>query len=123
MKFEDQIVERYPGPFSMGPHKIINVICADGVQRNAFCSNKGADTFFTIPAYVHVKGKKVYGYVTQETIGGFTTEFPDDHAVYKFVVYTYTSKPLKYGHLLPMGSFRLERDKVTRIPIIRNEYV
>jgi hypothetical protein len=40
-----------------------------------------ADTAYSIPAAVRVKGKTVAGYVTVETVQGFTTASPDDPAV------------------------------------------
>lgn len=86
---KDQSVDRDPSPFSMGPRKVYNVICADGVQRTATCSPYGADTFFSIPARVSARGKTVSGYVTRETLQGWSTETEDDPAVWKFVAYTY----------------------------------
>lgn len=86
---EDQTVEMYPGPFSVGPRKIQGALCEDGKQRTATCSDRGADTFFSIPARVRARGKTVSGYVTRETIQGFSTESPDDPAIWKFVAYRY----------------------------------
>jgi hypothetical protein len=73
----------------VGPRKVYNVLCADGVQRTATCSSRGADTFFSIPARVRANGKTVSGYVTRETLQGFSTESPEDPAVWKFVAYRY----------------------------------
>jgi hypothetical protein len=100
--FDRQIVERFPGPFSMGPHKIRGAICSDGVQRTATCSSAGADTFFSIPARVSVKGKTVSGYVTRESLEGFTVESPEDPAAWKFIAYTYGQN----GALLPEGAYK-----------------
>jgi hypothetical protein len=41
------------------------VLCSDGVRRNAYPTGGGvADTFYTIPARVSIKGKTVSGFVT-----------------------------------------------------------
>jgi hypothetical protein len=86
---EPQHVEHYPGPFSVGPRKIRGVLCEDGKQRTATCSDRGADTFFSIPARVRARGKTVSGYVTRETLAGYDAETPDDPAVWKFIAYRY----------------------------------
>lgn len=65
-RFTEQRVLRWPGPWSLGPYKIIGAIANNGKQYTAQCSNKGADTFFSIPARIKVKGKTVSGYVTTE---------------------------------------------------------
>lgn len=41
------------------------VICEDGEKANWFATDY-ADTFFSIPGYIHKKGKKVKGFVTVE---------------------------------------------------------
>ena len=43
--------------------RIKNTVCPDGSLRTWFRTAE-PDTFFSIPGYVHVKGKKVHGYVT-----------------------------------------------------------
>ncbi len=56
--------------FSNRPHK---AICADGVIRTAYVRSywdgrqwcMHSDTFFSVPAFVRVKGKRVSGYVTR----------------------------------------------------------
>lgn len=79
----------YPGPFSAGPRIVRHVLCPDGSQRAAYCSPLGADTFFSIPARVYVRGVTVAGYVTRETLEGFSTETAGDPAVWRFVPYAY----------------------------------
>lgn len=106
IELKPQTVVRDPSPFSLGPQKIRAVLCSDGVQRTATCSPRGADTFFSIPASVKVKGKTVRGYVTRSTLAGYDTETEGDPAVWKFIAYTY----LTNGHLLPKGSYRTESE-------------
>jgi hypothetical protein len=48
------------------PVKATNVLCPDGIYRTARITAE-ADTFFTIPAQVQVRGKTVSGYLTHET--------------------------------------------------------
>ena len=40
-------------------------ICEDGEKANWFATDD-ADTFFSIPGYIHKKGKKIKGFVTVE---------------------------------------------------------
>lgn len=84
-----QKVIDHPFPFSVGPRLIRNVLCPDGSQRTAYCSDKGADTAFSVPARVYAKGRTVAGFVTKETLEGWSVETPDDPAVWKFVPYSY----------------------------------
>jgi hypothetical protein len=62
-------------------------LCPDGKVR-AFRGGT-ADTFFSIPARVSARGKTVSGYVTVETVEGFSTATENDPAVVKFIPYTY----------------------------------
>ena len=102
-KFEEQEVRYSPGPFGE-IRSIKNCICSDGRQRTAFTTST-ADTFFSIPAYVNVKGKKVSGFITRETLQGYTREFAEDPAVWKFIAYQYG----KNAALLPRGAY-LEKE-------------
>jgi hypothetical protein len=78
------------GPFGGDLRKAEGALCPDGIRRNAYPSADGiSDTFFSIPAYVNAEGKRVYGYVTVETIGGYSTVTDDDPATVKFVPYKY----------------------------------
>jgi hypothetical protein len=45
------------------------IVCNDGKRRNWFKSGE-PDSYFSIPGYVHCKGRKVRGYLTTETING-----------------------------------------------------
>ena len=62
-----------------------NVLCSDGVYRT-FTATGEADTFFTIPGRVSVKGKTVTGHVYWDS-----EIFSDDPnpGVYKFSAFTY----------------------------------
>lgn len=62
-------------------------LCPDGKVRRLARIALTADTFFSVPASVQVRGKTVAGYVTVETIGGFSTATQDDPAVVRFVPY------------------------------------
>jgi hypothetical protein len=62
-------------------------LCPDGKVR-AFRGNS-ADTYFSIPARVSARGTTVSGYVTVESVQGFSTVTEDDPAVVKFVPYKY----------------------------------
>lgn len=85
-----QQVDMYPGPFTVGPRRIVDCLCPDGTMRTAYCSNRGADTFFSIPARVYAKGKTVAGFVTRESLAGFTLiDIGNDPSVWKFFPYTY----------------------------------
>jgi hypothetical protein len=64
-------------------------MCPDGIVRTLKRISSTADTFFSIPASVTAYGKTVSGYVTCETVAGFSTETEDDPAVIKFVPYRY----------------------------------
>ena len=74
-------------------------MCSDGVVRTVSRINPAADTFFSVPASVQVKGKTVRGYVTisdwalDAGAGDFETEEP----YVAFIAYSYR----KNGHLLP----------------------
>lgn len=98
MTLKPQIVTRSAFPFA-SLAKVTNAICEDGKQRNAFVTAE-PDTFFSVPARVYVKGKTVSGFLSRETIQGFSTETPDDPAVWKFTAYSYG----KNGHLLKGSS-------------------
>lgn len=65
-------------------------LCPDNKIRKITLTNGGnADTFFSIPARVQVKGKTVTGYVTIETKEGYSTATENDPAMVKFVAYVY----------------------------------
>ena len=64
-------------------------LCSDGVVRRLKRIAETADTFFSVPASVTVKGRTVAGYVTVETRDGFSTVTPADPALVRFVAYRY----------------------------------
>lgn len=72
-------------------------LCPDGkvraLKRIAIC----ADTFFSIPAAISFKGKTVSGFVTVETVEGFSTPTDDDPAIVKFVPYAYGKNGNLFG--------------------------
>lgn len=91
-------------------------LCSDGKVRKVKRISETADTFFSVPAAVEVcqGGKKytVSGYITVETLAGFSTEVGEDRTVVKFVAYQYG----KNGHVLPRG-----RAKVNSLSHLVNE--
>jgi hypothetical protein len=65
-------------------------LCPDGKVRAVLFRNGGiADTFFSVPAAVRYKGKTVAGYVTIQTVEGYSVPSDDDPAVVKFFPYLY----------------------------------
>ncbi len=72
-------------------------ICSDGNVRTLKRIAPTADTFFSVPAAITVKGKTVSGYVTVQTVKGWSTPTDDDPAVVRFIAYKYG----KNGALLP----------------------
>ena len=91
-----------PGPFSCG-YERGRAVCSDGKVRAVRFQNGGiADTFFSIPASVKVNGRTVSGYVTTETVDGWTTATDDDPAVVKFVAYQYG----RNADALPAGAWK-----------------
>lgn len=45
------------------PYKAVNVLCEDGVRRTARTAMQ-ADTYFSLPARVSVRGKTVSGFLS-----------------------------------------------------------
>ena len=77
-------------------------LCADGKVRKLKRIAQTADTFFSTPASVEVRGKTIAGYVTIETVQGMSTATDADPAVLKFCAYTCG----KNHALLPAGVHR-----------------
>jgi hypothetical protein len=77
-------------------------LCSDGAVRRLHRIAITADTFFSVPAAVKVRGKTVSGFVTVETVQGFSTADAADPAVVKFVAVSYGRN---HG-LLPDGAHR-----------------
>lgn len=76
------------GPFACG-FAAGRALCPDGVVRAVRFTDGIADTFFSVPCRVQAYGKTVAGYVTVETVDGFTTPTDDDPAIVRFFPYTY----------------------------------
>jgi len=72
-------------------------LCTDGKVRSLARIATTADTFYSVPAAVKVKGRTVSGYVTVECRSGSSVPTDDDPAVVRFVAYSYG----RNGHLLP----------------------
>ena len=89
---------RYP----WGTFVTARVLCSDGRVRTVKRISATADTFFSVPCSVVVAGRTVAGYLTCETMEGFTCETPDDPAVVKFCAYLYR----KNHDALPEGTYR-----------------
>lgn len=90
--------------FPWGTFVTATVLCSDGIVRNVSRIANTADTFFSIPAAVKVKGRTVSGYVTMETLTGSSIASPtasDDPTCVKFVAYTYG----KNADALPEGTY------------------
>ena len=51
------------------PYKATNVLCVDGVRRTCRTASE-ADTFFSLPASVQVKGKTITGFIMSKEIDG-----------------------------------------------------
>lgn len=64
-------------------------LCPDGKVRNLKRIAITSDTFFSVPASVTVAGKTVAGYVTVQTLEGWSTPTDSDPAVVKFIPYQY----------------------------------
>lgn len=78
------------------------VLCSDGKVRATSRISSTPDTFFSVPCAVKVNGRTVSGYLTCETLDGFTCAMPDDPTVVKFCAYTYG----KNADALPNGLHR-----------------
>lgn len=61
--------------------------CPDGIVRQCSRVAATADTFFSIPASVKVRGKTVAGYITVEAVSGLSTATDADPAIVRFSAY------------------------------------
>ena len=61
----------------------------NGAIRRAYVTAY-PDTHFSVPARVSLDGRKVAGFVTVETVAGWSTPTADDPLIYRFVPYTYS---------------------------------
>jgi hypothetical protein len=80
------------GPWQT-PYRAQDVLCADGERRTAYFTAE-ADTYFSIPARVSVKGKTVTGFVMSRT-------FEDDNGEWRDMLYFVAYSYRKNGYLLP----------------------
>lgn len=96
-------LKQAPGPFSVG-FAAGRALCADGKVRAVQFSSGIADTFFSVPASVKVRGKRVSGFVTVETLAGWSVETERDPAVCKFIRNDYGRNASE----LPRGAYREE---------------
>jgi len=87
------LVQSYPWGLYHGGR----AVCSDGKVRSLARIAQTADTFFSVPAAVKVKGRTVSGYVTVECRSGSSVPTDDDPTVVRFVAYSYG----RNGHLLP----------------------
>lgn len=72
-------------------------LCEDGKVRKVSRISETADTFFSVPASVRVKGRTVSGYITFLTLNeNLSTHSDDDPMVVKFRAHSYG----KNAHLL-----------------------
>ncbi len=95
------ITQRFPWGYNVKAR----ALCSDGIVRTTTHLGE-ADTFFSAPAAVVVwkNGKRytVSGFITVETLEGYSTETDDDPAMVKFIAYQYR----KNGTVLPAGGYR-----------------
>lgn len=87
--------------FPFGLYIRARVMCSDGTVRATHRLASTADTFFSVPCAVKVKGRTVAGYLTIETADGCTPDKPGDPSVVKFVAVTYR----KNHDALPDGAW------------------
>lgn len=83
--------------YPWGLHTGGRALCSDGRTRELKRIAQTADTFFSVPAAVRVNGRTVTGFVTVETLVGWSTETDEDPYVVRFVANRYG----RNGHLLP----------------------
>lgn len=89
-------VQSYPWGYYRGGA----ALCPDGKVRKLKRISTTADTFFSVPASVTVKGKTVSGYIGFTSVNGYDTTTADDPAIVRFYPYQYG----KNGHLLSQES-------------------
>jgi hypothetical protein len=94
---DTHLVVEYP----FGWYRAGRAICSDGRTRTLKRIALTADTFFSTPAAVTVNGRTVSGYITVETLDGYTTATGADPAVVKFVANSYGAN----ADALPAGKW------------------
>ena len=89
----DRAERSYPNPWGAQTGTAYRVLCSDGKIRTAVATAE-ADTFYTIPARVTVRGRTITGSVYHR---GMDWDGPADGPRYAFSAYTYR----KNGAILP----------------------
>jgi hypothetical protein len=87
------------GPFgqTLYPGKDVRALCLDGIVRTCRVTAH-ADTFFSVPARVKgVRGLTITGYLTTDTVDGYSTATPENPAILTFRANRYG----KNGDMLP----------------------
>lgn len=51
-----------------GLEKATNILCSDGQYRTFYSTNGDADSFFTHPGHITVKGKTVTGFIWHDSL-------------------------------------------------------
>lgn len=99
--YHESSLVRDSGPWAMGIRCARGALCPDGVRRTAYPTYDGiADTFYSVPCRVRVTrdGARftVGGYVTVETMDGYSSHSDEDPLTVKFLPYLYG----RNGHVL-----------------------
>lgn len=89
-------------PWGWNVRRGTRALCSDGKVRSVVRISETADTFFSIPAAVKVNGKTVSGYVTLETLEGWSTPSDVDPTVLKFCRFNHG----RNADELPAGPYR-----------------
>lgn len=72
---------------AVGPYDLLlraRALCPDGKLRRTSRLAKTADSAFSIPAAIRVRGRTAAGYIYVETVSGFSVATDDDPAMVKF---------------------------------------
>lgn len=77
-------------------------ICSDGKVRSLRFTTGLADTFFSVPCSVQVRGKTVSGFCTVETEEGLSADTESDPLTVKFIAYSYGRNAKE----LPSGAWK-----------------
>jgi hypothetical protein len=77
-------------------------ICSDGKVRSLRFTTGLADTFFSVPCSVQVRGKTVSGFCTVETEEGLSADTDSDPLTVKFIAYSYG----RNAEALPAGAWK-----------------
>jgi hypothetical protein len=91
----DREEKAYPSGSLRDSRRKARALCPDGKVRA--CVVGLPDTFFSIPARMKANGKTVTGFVTVETLEGFSTATAEDPHVVKFVPYKYRRNAGAFG--------------------------